>query len=46
MVGFTILSSLHPPEVVLGILSDIFEQFDTLCEMHGVDKVKGTPVLF
>lgn len=40
MVGFTVLSSKYPPERVLGILSDIFEQFDTLCEMHSVDKVK------
>ena len=40
MVGFTVLSSKHPPERVLGILSDIFEEFDTLSEKHRVDKVK------
>ena len=40
MVGFTPLSSKYPPERVLGILSDIFEEFDSLCESHSVDKVK------
>eukprot|EP00966_Prymnesium_polylepis_P028548 661122-Prymnesium_polylepis.1 len=40
MVGFTVLSSKYPPERVLHILSDIFEQFDALCEKHMVDKVK------
>ena len=25
---------------VLGILSDIFEEFDSLCEKHRVDKIK------
>ena len=40
MVGFTPLSSKYPPEKVLGILSDIFERFDNLCEQHSVDKVK------
>ena len=39
MVGFT-LSSKYPPERVLGILSDIFEEFDELCEANKVDKVK------
>ena len=40
MVGFTPLSARFPPEKVLGILSDIFEEFDSLCETNGVDKVK------
>lgn len=40
MVGFTPLSSKYPPERVLGILSDIFEEFDELCEANKVDKVK------
>ena len=40
MVGFTPLSSKYPPERVLGILSDIFEEFDTLCENNEIDKVK------
>ena len=40
MVGFTPLSSKYPPERVLGILSDIFEEFDELCEQNSVDKVK------
>ena len=40
MVGFTPLSARFPPEKVLGILSDIFEEFDNLCEVNMVDKVK------
>jgi class 3 adenylate cyclase len=40
MVGFTPLSARFPPEKVLGILSDIFEEFDSLCELNSVDKVK------
>ena len=39
-VGFTPLSSRYSAEVVLGILSDIFEEFDSLAETHKVDKVK------
>ena len=40
MVGFTPLSAKFTAEVVLGILSDIFERFDTLGEQNQVDKVK------
>ena len=40
MVGFTPLSAEFSAEVVLGILSDIFEEFDTLGEQNEVDKVK------
>ena len=40
MVGFTPLSAKFSAEVVLGILSDIFERFDTLGEQNQVDKVK------
>ena len=32
MVGFTKLSATHPPQRVLGLLSDIFEASDRLCE--------------
>ena len=40
MVGFTALSATYPPQKVLGILSDIFEEFDRLCEENDVDKIK------
>ena len=40
MVGFTALSAKYPPQRVLGILSDIFEEFDRLCEEHNCDKIK------
>ena len=40
MVGFTSLSATYPPQKVLGILSDIFEEFDRLCEENDVDKIK------
>ena len=40
MVGFTPLSASHPPAEVLGIISDIFGQFDELADKYGVHKVK------
>ncbi len=39
MVGFTALSATHPPQKILGILSDMFEEFDKLCTLCRVDKV-------
>ena len=46
MVGFTPLSAKFPPEKVLGILSDIFEEFDSLCEENCVDKVRTSAAHF
>ena len=40
MTGFTAMSAIHPPEVVLGILSDMFAKFDMLASHYGVHKVK------
>jgi class 3 adenylate cyclase len=40
MQGFTAMSAIHPPEVVLGILSDMFAKFDMLASHYGVHKVK------
>ena len=40
MRGFTAMSAIHPPEVVLGILSDMFAKFDMLASHYGVHKVK------
>ena len=37
MVGFTKLSATHPPQRVLGLLSDIFEASDRLCETRRVE---------
>ena len=36
MRGFTAMSAIHPPEVVLGILSDMFAKFDMLASHYGV----------
>ena len=40
MRGFTAMSAIHPPEVVLGILSDMFAKFDMLASHYGVHKIK------
>ncbi|MBX7057904.1 MAG: FIST C-terminal domain-containing protein [Leptospirales bacterium] len=40
LVGFTELSSRHPPEEVVRLLSDIFSSFDLLVEKHGLEKIK------
>ena len=37
MVGFTKLSAPHPPQRVLGLLSDIFEASDRPCETRRVE---------
>ena len=37
MVGFTKLSATHPPQRVLGLLSDIFEASDRPCETRRVE---------
>ena len=40
MVGFTPLSAARGPEEVLGILSELFADFDQAAERWGVHKVK------
>jgi adenylate cyclase len=40
IVGFTSLSLIHPPDVVVSILDDIFTHLDQLADKHGVEKIK------
>ncbi len=40
LVGFTSLSTQHPPEKVLDILTKIFGLFDTAVATHGLEKIK------
>ena len=40
LVGFTTMSMLVPPKVVVKLLDEIFSAFDVLAERHGVEKIK------
>lgn len=39
IVGFTKMSSNKTAEELVGILNDLFERFDELCEQHGCEKI-------
>ncbi|KYN08595.1 Adenylate cyclase type 9 [Cyphomyrmex costatus] len=39
IVGFTRMSSNKTAEQLVGILNDLFERFDDLCEHHGCEKI-------
>lgn len=39
IVGFTRMSSNKTAEELVGILNDLFERFDDLCELHGCEKI-------
>ena len=40
IVGFTELSSQLPPNLVVGLLNQIFSRFDRLAEFHQLEKIK------
>jgi len=40
IVGFTSLSSRVPPEQLVGMLNELFSEFDKLAEKHGLEKIK------
>eukprot|EP01102_Stenamoeba_stenopodia_P007037 TRINITY_DN1966_c0_g1_i2.p1 TRINITY_DN1966_c0_g1~~TRINITY_DN1966_c0_g1_i2.p1 ORF type:complete len:370 (-),score=70.48 TRINITY_DN1966_c0_g1_i2:182-1291(-) len=40
LVGFTKLSAKLPPESVVLWLDSIFTKIDTICEKHGIEKIK------
>eukprot|EP00962_Isochrysis_galbana_P042508 scaffold15941_cov62-Isochrysis_galbana.AAC.1 len=40
MVGFTNLSAERSAEFMLGLLSDLFDKFDALTEMHHTHKAR------
>jgi guanylate cyclase len=40
MVGFTGLSAQFPPVQVVDLLNNYFSYFDSLCELHGVEKIR------
>ena len=40
IAGFTRLASARSPREVVGLLNDIFSEFDHLAEKHGVEKIK------
>ena len=39
-VGFTNLTSKLQPERLVGIVNQLFSEFDNLCELYGVEKIK------
>ncbi|XP_063992246.1 adenylate cyclase type 9 isoform X2 [Diachasmimorpha longicaudata] len=39
IVGFTRMSSNKTAEELVGILNDLFERFDELCQQHGCEKI-------
>lgn len=39
IVGFTRMSSNKTAEELVGILNDLFERFDDLCDHHGCEKI-------
>ncbi|EFN89856.1 Adenylate cyclase type 9 [Harpegnathos saltator] len=41
IVGFTRMSSNKTAEELVGILNDLFERFDDLCEHHGCEKISS-----
>lgn len=40
LVDFTIISAQIPPTQLVGLLNQIFSQFDQLSEKHGLEKIK------
>jgi class 3 adenylate cyclase len=40
IVGFTAFSQVVSPEVMVGVLNDIFTRFDHIAEHHGLEKIK------
>ena len=40
LVGFTVLSATMKPKMLMQLLGDLFKQFDELCELHSVQKLK------
>lgn len=40
LAGFTRLAQDMPPAQVVALLNDVFSQFDTLAELHGLEKIK------
>jgi class 3 adenylate cyclase len=40
IVGFTPMAEGLAPESVVGFLDDLFSEFDTLAELHGLEKIK------
>jgi class 3 adenylate cyclase len=40
IVGFTQLSETLPPDRLVGLLDDLFRQFDVMAERHGLEKIK------
>lgn len=40
IVGFTELAAGIAPEVLVGMLNEIFTRFDDLAELHGLEKIK------
>jgi adenylate cyclase len=40
IVGFTPLSESCTPEVLVGMLNDVFSRFDDLADKHGLEKIK------
>jgi class 3 adenylate cyclase len=40
IVGFTELASRLPAETLVGLLNDIFSEFDALVDRHGMEKIK------
>jgi len=40
LVGFTAAAHALPPERVVAYLDELVRAFDTLCEQHGVEKIK------
>ena len=40
IVGFAAIAAPHPPEVVVGWLNRLFEQFDRIIDAHGLEKIK------
>ena len=40
IVGFTAFSQVVSPEVMVGVLNDLFTRFDHIAEHHGLEKIK------
>ncbi len=40
IVGFTPLSEALPPEELVGLLDEMFSEFDRLCDVRGIEKIK------
>ena len=40
IVGFTAFSQTVSPEIMVGVLNDLFTRFDQIAENHGLEKIK------